>query len=194
MIGRLRGRLLELQPPQLLVDVAGVAYELEAPMSTIYLLPAQGEEVVLHTHFVVREDAQLLYGFVSREERELFRELIRISGVGGKMALAVLSTLNSADLVAVIDNGDVDQLVRVPGIGKKTADRMLLELRGRISRFDGLGASGPGRTAPAAGEAEDALQALGYSAAEARRLIKGLDPAQLSTQDMIRAALQKAGK
>ncbi len=194
MIGRIAGRLLEKQPPWLLVDVQGVGYELEAPMSTIYGLPALGEPVQLHTHFVVREDAQLLYGFATLAERQLFRELLRISGVGGKMALAVLSTLSPEDLFATIERGDAASLTRVPGIGKKTAERMLLELRGRVSRFEGLGLAGAGLApASASTEAEDALIALGYSAAEARRLLKALDP-ELGTQELIRAALQKAAR
>ncbi len=194
MIGRIAGRLLEKQPPWLLVDVQGVGYELEAPMSTIYGLPAPGEPVQLHTHFVVREDAQLLYGFATLAERQLFRELLRISGVGGKMALAVLSTLSPEDLFATIERGDAASLTRVPGIGKKTAERMLLELRGRVSRFEGLGLAGAGLApASASTEAEDALIALGYSAAEARRLLKALDP-ELGTQELIRAALQKAAR
>ncbi len=194
MIGRIAGVLLEKQPPLLLVDVQGVGYELEAPMSTIYGLPALGEPVQLHTHFLVREDAQLLYGFATLAERQLFRELLRISGVGGKMALAVLSTLSPEELFATIERGDAATLVRVPGIGKKTAERMLLELRGRVTRFEGLGVTGGGPSAATATtEAEDALVALGYSAAEARRLLKALDP-DMGTQELIRAALQKAAR
>lgn len=196
MIGRLSGRLLEMQAPHLLVDVQGVGYELEAPMSTVYVLPPTGGDVVLHTHFVVREDAQLLYGFATTQERQFFRELLRISGVGGKMALAVLSSLSASDLLAAIEQGDVDQLVRVPGIGKKTAERMLLELRGRVSRFDSLrtGTQAPASGSQASVEAEDALLALGYSAADVRRMLKKVDPALDSPQEIIRAALQRAGR
>lgn len=195
MIGQLRGILLELQSPRLLLDVQGVGYELESPMSTIYVLPSPGAEVLLHTHFLVREDAQLLYGFATTTERQLFRELLRISGVGAKMALAVLSSLSPTDLLAAIENSDVDQLVRVPGIGKKTADRMLLELRGRVSRFDDLKVAPDraGQSRPSL-EAEDALLALGYSAADVRRLLKQVDPGLSTSQDIIRAALQRAAK
>lgn len=196
MIGRLRGRLLEVQPPFLLLDVGGVGYELEAPMSTIYGLPAPGQDLLLHTHFVVREDAQLLYGFASLDERQMFRELLRINGVGAKMALAVLSTLTVDELIALIERGDAAQLTRVPGIGKKTADRMLLELQSRLPRFERPQAGGPAKTSMAGlnGEAEDALLALGYSSAEARRLLKQVDPALDSVQDIIRAALKRALK
>lgn len=196
MIGRIAGRLLEMQPPHLLVDVQGIGYEIEAPMSTIYALPAIGGDVLLHTHFVVREDAQLLYGFATAQERQLFRELLRISGVGGKMALAVLSSLSASDLLGVIEQGDVDQLVRVPGIGKKTAERVLLELRGRVSRFEHLKVGGSAAKAgdKASSEAEDALLALGYSAADVRRMLKKVDPALSSAQEIIRAALQRAAR
>lgn len=199
MIGRLRGQLLELNPPQMLVDVNGLGYELEAPMSTIFALPKLGSEVILHTHFVVREDAQLLFGFLSEDERQMFRELLRINGVGAKMALAVLSTLSTSDLLDVIENEDVDQLVRVPGIGRKTADRVLLDLRGRMSRFDQLKVeSGPGNAAASAGrpraEAIDALQALGYSASEARKLTGKVDESVQSAQEIIRLALQAAAR
>jgi Holliday junction DNA helicase RuvA len=196
MIARLKGTLLNKQAPHVLIDVNGVGYELDVPMSTFYVLPAQGEALILHTHFIVREDAQLLFGFAKQEERQLFRELLRINGVGAKMALAVLSTLSTAELIGVIDQADMDQLVRVPGIGKKTAERMLLEMRGRISRFESLNvdaaASSVGHGAVL--EAEDALQALGYSATEAKRLLKGLDPSLINSQDLIRGALQRAAK
>ena len=165
MIGRLSGTLLEKAPPQVLLDVQGVGYELEAPMSTIFALPAEGQAVVLHTHMVVREDAQLLYGFASREERTMFRELLRITGIGAKMALAVLSTMSTSELFSVIEAGDDDRLTRVPGIGKKTAQRVLLEMRGRLSRFEQLGPAGSSASGGAASqdraEAQDALQALG---------------------------------
>lgn len=197
MIGRLSGTLLEKAPPQVLVDVHGVGYELEAPMSTIFALPPEGQAVVLHTHMVVREDAQLLYGFASYEERTMFRELLRINGIGAKMALAVLSTLSTSELLAVIEAGDDDRLTRVPGIGKKTAQRVLLEMHGRLSRFDQLnpsGAAGAGGASQDRAEAQDALQALGYSAAEARKLVAKVDASVSGAQDVIRLALQAAAR
>ncbi|MGJ8670416.1 MAG: Holliday junction branch migration protein RuvA [Oceanococcus sp.] len=198
MIGRIQGQLLELNPPQLLLDVQGVGYEISAPMSTIFSLPAIGKTVTLHTHFVVREDAQLLYGFASQDERHFFREMLRISGIGAKMGLAVLSTLSTSELLNVIESGDEDALVRVPGIGKKTAQRVLLEMRGRLSRFEhlsvagGIGASGGGQRPRT--EAQDALQALGYSAAEARKLVAKVGDDIITAQDIIRLALQSAAK
>lgn len=197
MIGRLSGTLLEKAPPQVLLDVHGVGYELEAPMSTIFALPAEGQAVILHTHMVVREDAQLLYGFASYEERTMFRELLRINGIGAKMALAVLSTLSTSELLAVIEAGDDDRLTRVPGIGKKTAQRVLLEMRGRLSRFDQLnpsGSAGAGGASQDRAEAQDALQALGYSAAEARKLVAKVDASVSGAQDVIRLALQAAAR
>ena len=198
MIGRIQGTLLELNPPQLLVDVAGVGYEIEAPMSTIFALPTAGEKVCLHTHFVVREDAQLLYGFATTEERQLFREMLRISGIGAKMGLAVLSTLKVSELLDVIESADEDALVRVPGIGKKTAQRVLLEMRGRLSRFEHLQISAQTNGSHAGSrprtEAQDALLALGYSAAEARKLVGKVSDEVDNAHDIIRLALQAAAK
>lgn len=192
MIGRIRGELIGKQPPALLIDVGGVAYEIEAPMSTIYGLPAMGETVTLHTHLLVREDAQLLFGFASLTERGLFRELLKVSGIGAKMALAMLSTFSGDDLAAIVESGDREQLVRVPGIGKKTADRVLLELRGRLELNAGAASAGPGMDSGA--EAVEALQALGYSQAEARRLIKPLLAESHDTESLIRSALRRAAK
>lgn len=198
MIGRLSGIVLEKAPPHVLIDVQGVGYEVDVPMSTIFALPAEGERAVLHTHMVVREDAQLLFGFASRDERTIFRELLRINGIGAKMALAVLSTLSTSELLAVVEAGDDARLTRVPGIGKKTAQRVLLEMQGRLSRFEHLQV--PGQATRAGGssqgrsEAQDALQALGYSAAEARKLVAGVDASVDSAQDVIRLALQAAAR
>ena len=139
MIGRLRGTIAEKQPPFLILDVNGVGYEVEVPMTTLYRLPALGESVVLHTHLVVREDAQLLYGFADRRDREMFRELIRLSGVGPKLALALMSTLEVDELVRCVQLEDAAQLQRVPGVGKKTADRLLGEARGRVKARAGCG-------------------------------------------------------
>lgn len=175
MIGRLRGTLLSRQPPWLLLEVAGVGYELEVPMSTIYDLPATGKEVVLLTHHVVRDDAMVLYGFGTEAERQLFRQLLKVSGIGAKIALAVLSGASADEFARLVHAGDVTALTRIPGIGKKTAERIVVELRDRIDVPGTLpaGALASGVAAPrdARGEAEVALQQLGYKPAEAARLV-----------------------
>ena len=189
MIGRLAGVLLDKQPPQILLDVAGVGYEVDVPMSSFYNLPASGERVSLFTHFVVREDAQQLFGFLTLKEREAFRALIRISGVGPRLALAVLSGLSVDDLAQCVAMQDAGRLTRVPGIGKKTAERLLLELKGKLA--DALPA-GPGGAPTAAGVQADALNALlalGYSDKEAVPAIKQL-PEGLSLEESIRQALK----
>lgn len=196
MIGRLRGRLVEKQPPQLLLDVAGVGYEVEAPMSTIFALQADADEVSLFTHMVVRDDAMLLYGFATRDERRLFRELIRISGVGPKLALTILSGISVTDFIVTIDADDADRLTGLPGIGKKTAARLLVEMRDRLNRDD-FPAAGPARAVgdglatTASGEAQHALVSLGYKPPEAARLLKGVDES-LDSESMIREALKRA--
>ncbi len=188
MIGRLSGTLLEKHPPQVLLDVAGVGYEIDVPMSSFYNLPAIGERVTLVTHFVVREDAQQLYGFLSQKERAAFRELIRISGVGPKLALSVLSGMSADDLAQCIVLQDAGQLTRVPGIGKKTAERLLLELKGRLA--DALPtAGGVSAGAGVTHDALGALLALGYSDKEALPALKQL-PEGLSLEDSIRQALK----
>jgi len=197
MIGQLRGRLLDKQPPQLLLDVAGVGYELEAPMSTIYALSADGGEIRLFTHMVVRDDALLLYGFATQDERQLFRELIRVSGVGPKLALTILSGISVADFVATIDANDAARLTGLPGIGKKTAARLTMEMRDRLqdSSLAALTVAPAAAAAPAAagtvGEARHALVALGYKPQEAARLLKNID-ASLDSEAMIREALKRA--
>lgn len=175
MIGRLRGTLLSRQPPWLLVEVGGVGYELEAPMSTIYDLPATGKEVILLTHYAAKEDSVALYGFGTEAERTLFRQLLKVSGIGAKIALAVLSGASADEFARVVHAGDVTALTRIPGIGKKTAERIVVELRDRI---DSPGAAVAGaaivsRGVPrdARGEAEVAMQQLGYKPAEAARLV-----------------------
>jgi Holliday junction DNA helicase RuvA len=188
MIGRLSGILLEKQPPHVLLDVAGVGYEIDVPMSSFYNLPATGERVTLVTHFVVREDAQQLYGFLSQKERVAFRELIRISGVGPKLALSVLSGMSADELAQCIVMQDAGQLTRVPGIGKKTAERLLLELKGRLA--DALPqAGGVSASAGVAHDALGALLALGYSEKEALPALKQL-PEGLSLEESIRQALK----
>ena len=188
MIGRLAGTLLEKQPPQIVVDVAGVGYEVDVPMSSFYNLPATGEKVSLFTHFVVREDAQQLFGFLTQKERAAFRELIRISGVGPKLALSVLSGLSVDDLASCIVLQDAGRLTKVPGIGKKTAERLLLELKGKLA--DALPQTGAGlAVATVANDALNALLALGYSDKEALPALKQL-PEGLSLEESIRQSLK----
>jgi holliday junction DNA helicase RuvA len=187
LIGRLSGKLAAKQPPQVLVDVGGVAYELDVPMSTFYTLPATGEPVSLYTHLVVREDAHTLYGFGSLEERTVFRQLIRISGVGARTALAVLSGLSVADLAQAVTLQDAAPLTRVPGIGKKTAERLLLELKGKLAE------AAPTAAGQQASDVVNALVALGYSDKEALAAAKGL-PSGMPVAEAIRAALKTLAK
>lgn len=198
MIGTLRGRLIEKHPPALLLDVNGVGYELEAPMSTFYVLPALGEEVALHTHLVVREDAHLLYGFATEVERRLFRGLLRVSGVGPKIGLALLSGISVEAFMRCVESQDVESLVRVPGVGRKTAERLVVELRDRVHALGGA-LTLDGRPAPATAaaggapaEAYSAMVALGYRPAEVTRLLKGVKTEGASTEDIIREALKLA--
>ena len=192
MIGRLSGTLLEKNPPQILLDVQGVGYELDVPMSTFYNLPALHEKVVLHTHFVVREDAQLLYGFATQEERAAFRQLLKISGVGPKLALSVLSGLSLSDLAAAVANKEVGRLTKIPGVGKKTAERLLLELQGKFSITGGASASG---SAPSSDSSDiaNALLALGYNEKEADWAARQL-PKDVGVSDGIRQALKLLSK
>ena len=190
MIGRLSGVLLERNPPQVLVDVHGMGYEVDVPMSTFYNLPANGEKVTLLTHFIVREDGQFLYGFASEAERFAFRQLIKISGIGARMALAVLSGLSVGDLAQAIARQEVGRLVKVPGIGKKTAERLLLELKGKLAE------ALPSAVHPVEDSQHDilnALLALGYNDREAALAMKSLPPG-VSTSDGIRQALKQLSK
>ncbi|MFY8083306.1 MAG: Holliday junction branch migration protein RuvA [Rubrivivax sp.] len=187
MIGRITGTLAEKSPPLVLVDVGGVGYEVDVPMSTFYNLPGLGERVTLLTHFVVREDAQLLYGFLTQEERATFRELVKISGVGPRTALSILSGLSVADLSQAVSRQEAGRLVKVPGIGKKTAERLLLELKGKL---------GPDLAQPATGAASDAqadivqaLVALGYNEREAQAALKALPP-DVAVSEGIKLALK----
>ena len=190
MIGRLTGILLEKHPPQILVDVHGVGYEVDVPMSTFYNLPATGEKVALFTHFSVREDAQQLYGFGSAKEREAFRTLIRITGVGPKLALSVLSGMNVDELAQAIAMQETSRLTRIPGVGKKTAERLLLELKGKLADALPTVAGGP---ANVVNDALNALMALGYSDKEAVPALKQL-PEGLSLEESIRQALKLLAK
>ena len=193
MIGRLSGTLLLKQPPHLLVDVHGVGYEVEAPMSTCFNLPAAGSTVSLHTHFVVREDAQLLFGFATVAEKSLFRELIKVSGVGPKVALAVLSGISVTDYWNVVRSGETARLVKLPGIGKKTAERLVLEMREKAGASDGDFAPNAG-VAPqgALAEARAALASLGYKPAEVQRLTDAAYKDGMSTEALIQEALKRA--
>ena len=196
MIGRIAGTLLEKNPPQILVDANGVGYEIEVPMSTFYNLPATGERVALFTHLVVREDAHLLFGFGSDNERRAFRQLVKISGVGARTALAVLSGMSVGELVEAIAAQEAGRLIKVPGIGKKTAERLLLELKDKIGSE--LGASGlsgvaVNRAKPASSDIFNALIGLGYSDREAQGVMKVL-PEGLSVSDGIRQALKLLAK
>ena len=191
MIGRLSGTILEKRPPMVLVDVQGVAYEVDVPMSTFYLLPATGGKVVLHTQLVVREDAHLLYGFATDGERQAFRQLLRITGIGARTALSVLSGLTVEELHHAVANQDSARLIRIPGIGRKTAERLLLELRDRLQSIAESAAAGAGQSA--GDDALNALLALGYSVKEAKAALTRLDPA-LAAPDAIRQALKLLSK
>jgi Holliday junction DNA helicase RuvA len=195
MIGSVRGRIASKTPPQLLVDVGGLGYELEAPMSTFFHLPPVGEEVRLLTHLVVREDAHVLYAFATEGERRLFRSLIKVSGVGPKIALALLSGISVEAFARCVVNEDITALTRVPGIGRKTAERLVIEMRDRIASPEAIPGSVPlAATASPETEAYEALMALGYRPAEATRLLKAAGPGTHSTEELIRRALQGANR
>ena len=190
MIGRLTGTLLEKNPPQIVLDVHGVGYEIDVPMSTFFNLPSAGEKIALLTHFVVREDGQFLYGFATEPERFAFRQLLRISGIGARTALSVLSGLSVNDLAQAIARQEVGRLTKVPGIGKKTAERLLLELKGKLA--DALPTTGP-IVEDSQHDILNALLALGYNDREAGAVMKQLPPG-LSTSDGIRQALKLLSK
>ena len=205
MIGRLTGKLLEMDAGALLVDVSGVAYEVEVSAGVLQALPRVGEDITLHTHFVVREDAQLLFGFAARNERELFRAFIKINGVGPKLGLALISALDPQTLAAAVRNNDVSVLTKVPGVGKKTAERLMVELKNRLDSLTDSGAvplsvvsvDGADGVSPAANaaEAEDALIALGYRPPEASRAVAAAvrseeGAAGLSAEELVRLALR----
>ena len=195
MIGRLRGTLVSRQPPWLLVEVGGVGYEVQAPMSTIYDLPGVGKEIVLLTHYAVKEDGAALYGFLHEAERALFRNLQKVSGIGAKIALAVLSGVSTEHFARLVQAGDVVALTRIPGIGKKTAERIVVELRDRLDGLSGVpGTSMQAGSAPldAAGEASVALQQLGYKPVEVTRLVQKVAAEGDSAETIIRKALRAA--
>ena len=192
MIGKLTGTLLEKNPPQILLDCHGVGYEVDVPMSTFYNLPATGEKVALLTHFVVREDAQILYGFATATEREAFRQLIKISGVGPRTALSVLSGMSVADLSQAITAQDSGRIIKVPGIGKKTSERLLLELKGKLGADLNLPGAGPAQT-DVQNDIQQALMALGYSDKDASAAFKAL-PKDVGVSDGIKLALKALAK
>lgn len=204
MIGQIRGRLLARQVPEILVEVGGIGYEIQVPMTTAYRLPELGEDVTLLTHFVVREDAQQLYGFAEAADRRLFRELIKVSGVGPRLALTLLSGMDAADFARCLQRDDITSLVALPGVGRKTAERLLVEMRDKSG--DWLDELSPDGAAPAdprgakavdadqRAEAEQALVSLGYKLTEASRLIASIDaPGASTSEELIRLALRYAG-
>ncbi|EGG99343.1 Holliday junction DNA helicase RuvA [gamma proteobacterium IMCC2047] len=194
MIGRIKGVLIEKSPPDICVDVQGVGYELQVPMNTFYRLPDVDHPVSLYTHFVVREDAQLLYGFYEARERELFRAVIKINGVGPKLGLAILSGIEASDFVRVVHNNDVAALTKVPGIGKKTAERLVIEMRDKLKDWPeapgDLQASLNSAAADGTDEAVSALLALGYKPKDAEKAIKSIAVEGMSSQELIRQALK----
>lgn len=196
MIGLLRGRILDKQPPQLLLDVHGVGYEIDAPMTTFYDLPGVGEEVILFTHLAVREDAHTLYGFVKRTDRELFRNLLKVNGVGARLALAILSGMETRVFITCVQAGDAGALVKLPGIGRKTAERLIIELRDRLElSLEASSATASATAAMASSPVEDAVSALvglGYKPQEASQMVRALQTADLSSEEIIRGALQAA--
>ena len=198
MIGQLRGKILEKQPPQLLLDVNGVGYEIDAPMSTFYRLPEVGQEVLLLTHFVVREDAHHLYGFYSREEKSLFRTLLKVNGVGPRLALTILSSVEPDEFVRCIVHNDTASLTRMPGVGKKTAERLIIEMRDKLSGWEthtsthsSLKASTNNARNQIIQDAISALVALGYKPPEASRAIAKIDDGTISSEELIRKALRE---
>ncbi|WP_116366645.1 Holliday junction branch migration protein RuvA [Parahaliea mediterranea] len=199
MIGRIRGTLVHKQPPEILVDVAGVGYELQVPMTTLFQLPALGKEVALVTHFVVREDAQQLFGFIDERDRSLFRQLIKVSGVGPKLALTILSGMDATSFARCVQQGDISSLVALPGVGKKTAERLLVEMRDKLKGWletmggsaDGVAIAPVARPADKVADAEGALVALGYKPTEAARAVAAVnDDSVDNSEELIRRALK----
>lgn len=200
MIGRLQGKLIQKQAPWLLIDVNGVAYEVEAPMTTLYKLPELNQEVTLFTHLLVRDDAHLLFAFAEERERRLFRTLIKVNGVGAKMALAILSGMEADEFATCIRDGNAERLTRLPGVGKKTAERLIVEMRDRLKDWKSQGVSSESSSStqaetrmPAADEAVSALVSLGYKPQEASRYVLALDSEGMSSEELIREALKSIG-
>lgn len=197
MIGQLRGVILEKKPPQLVLDVNGVGYEIDASMQTFYRLPDVGEEIVLYTHFIVREDAHHLYGFFDKEERALFRTLLKVNGVGPRLSLTILSSVDASEFARCIVNNDTASLTRVPGIGKKTAERLIIEMRDKVSGLDKSLPMGQPLTPESASrrqvtqDAVSALIALGYKPPEASKAVSKVDDGNMNSEDIIRHALRE---
>ncbi|WP_218354547.1 Holliday junction branch migration protein RuvA [Alteromonas lipotrueiana] len=205
MIGRIRGILVEKHPPEIVIDVVGVGYEIQMPMTSFYQLPALNEEVVVYTHFVVREDAQLLFGFADKMERALFRELIKANGVGPKLALTILSGMSAGQFLVCVQNEDISSLVAMPGIGKKTAERLVVELRDRLAKFGKIQdtnlpdlpmeSTNGSSVVPINDVREDAasaLVALGYKPAQASKMVSGVYKPEMDSEALIREALRAA--
>ncbi|MWN05495.1 Holliday junction branch migration protein RuvA [Gilliamella sp. Pas-s95] len=201
MIGRLRGTIIEKQPPKVLIEVGGVGYNVFMPMTCFYELPENGKEVIVLTHFAVREDAQVLYGFNQEQERELFRELIKVNGVGPKLALAILSGMSASQFISAVEQGEIKTLVKLPGVGNKTAERLIVEMKDRIKRFgEQLSSTSTvvdtGNVLKSAnqieGEAVSALIALGYKPQEASRIINKVIKPDMDSETLIREALKSA--
>ncbi len=194
MIGRLQGEIIEKRPPHLLVDVQGVGYEVEAPMSTFYELPDCGQNVALYTHLLVRDDAHTLYAFKHVQDRSLFRNLLKVNGVGAKVALAILSGMDAIAFANYVHNGDAESLTRLPGIGRKTAERLIIDMRDRLDMTSSVGTSGDGKVMPRHGSAvEDALTALislGYKPREANRMVDEVETHGRDSEAIIRLALK----
>ncbi|RFF28200.1 MULTISPECIES: Holliday junction branch migration protein RuvA [unclassified Wenzhouxiangella] len=191
MIVRLSGTLVSRQPPALVIDVGGIGYEVEAPLNVFDRLPGDGEPVTILTHLVVKEDAHTLYGFLAEADRKLFRELLKVSGIGPRLALAILSGVSGDDFALMVESGDSQALTRLPGIGKKTAERLILEMRGRISDLGGETGAAGGGALSADAEAREALTALGYSSSEALKMVRAVADKDLSAEALIRNALKK---
>lgn len=202
MIGRIRGVLLEKRPPWLVLDVQGVGYEIEAPMTTFYKLPELHQEVSLHTHLIVREDAHLLFGFATETERRLFRDLLKVNGIGARIALAILSGMEAEQFAACVQEGDIARLTRLPGVGRKTAERLIVEMRDRLTDWQQgvevlAGAGGAARAAAVAdpiGDAVSALIALGYKPNEASRYVHAVAAEGMSSEAIIREALRSLAR
>lgn len=202
MIGRLRGEIAEKKAPFLLLDVNGVGYELEAPLSTFFNLPDKGAQVTLYTHLVVRDDAHVLYAFAAEAERGLFRTLLKVNGVGAKMALGILSGMSGEDFFQCVQHEDIASLVRLPGIGRKTAQRLIVEMRDRLDKLEltptlgkvTLAGAGTGRPATPVSDAIAALTALGYRPQDAGQMVKAVEAGGQTSEELIRAALQAAAK
>ena len=196
MIGRIRGVLVDKKPPEIQIDVAGICYEVQVPMSTLYQLPELGKEITLHTHFVVREDAQLLYGFFEEKDKSMFRSLIKINGVGPKMALGILSSMEANEFVRAVRSNDINAMVKMPGIGKKTAERLLIEMRDRLKGWDDE--EGGAQMSVSAGasitsDAETALISLGYKPQQAAHAIAAVlktNPEIQGSEELIRHSLK----